>query len=135
MKAIVIGAGPAGLAAGACLKRAGLDVALLERAAQVAPAWHAHYDRLHLHTARGRSALPFRPMPPGGRYPSRAEVAAYLVSYTRDEGLEVRTGCGVSRVRPMAGRWLVEHAWSSPPGSTARRACPTGRGSRALPAR
>lgn len=108
--AIVIGAGPAGLAAGACLKRAGLSVLLLEKGAGVAPAWRGHYDRLHLHTARGRSALPFRAMPRGGRYPSRDEVAAYLEGYARAEGLELRQGCAVHRVQPMAGRWLVEHA-------------------------
>ncbi|WP_213546091.1 flavin-containing monooxygenase [Vannielia litorea] len=110
MKAIVIGAGPAGLAAGACLKRAGVQVALLERAKEVAPAWHAHYDRLHLHTARGRSALPFRPMPKGGRYPSRAEVADYLESYARAEGLEVRTSCSVEEVRREGALWQVRHS-------------------------
>ena len=110
MQAIVIGAGPAGLAAGACLKRAGLDVLLLEKADAVAPAWRAHYDRLQLHTSRGRSALPFQPMPKGGKYPTRAEVVAYLDSYARDEGLEVRTGCPVSRVLRDGKLWLVRHA-------------------------
>lgn len=109
MKAIIIGAGPAGLAAGACLRRAGFEVLVLERAAQVAAAWHSHYDRLHLHTTRARSALPYRPMPPGARYPSRDEVAAYLDTYAQGEGLQVCPDRTVTWARREGAHWLVRH--------------------------
>jgi len=42
---LVIGAGPAGLATSACLRREGLAHVVLEREARIAIAWHRHYDR------------------------------------------------------------------------------------------
>ena len=60
---VIVGAGPAGLAVGACLRRAGVDFIMLEKAAEVAPAWRRHYRRLHLHTVKSFSSLPFVPFP------------------------------------------------------------------------
>jgi indole-3-pyruvate monooxygenase len=53
---VVTGAGPAGLAVGDCLRRAGVPFVLLERADVTASAWRRHYDRLHLHTAKRYSS-------------------------------------------------------------------------------
>ncbi|HTJ21868.1 MAG TPA: NAD(P)-binding domain-containing protein, partial [Gemmatimonadaceae bacterium] len=70
--AIIIGAGPAGLAVGACLTRARISSTILERDRAVGASWRGHYDRLHLHTNKGTSALPFIPFPRDyPRYPSR----------------------------------------------------------------
>ena len=55
---LVIGAGPAGLATSACLRREGLTHVVLEREGQIANAWRQHYDRLHLHTTKTYSGLP-----------------------------------------------------------------------------
>jgi cation diffusion facilitator CzcD-associated flavoprotein CzcO len=55
----VVGAGPAGLAAGACLRKAGLDFIILEKEDQVGASWRRHYARLHLHTVKQYSSLPF----------------------------------------------------------------------------
>ena len=86
---IIIGAGPAGLAVGACLKQAGLSCVILEQSDVVGSAWHQHYDRLHLHTAKAYSALPFMPFPKDyPRYPSRAQVISYLEAYARQFQLE-----------------------------------------------
>ena len=60
---LVIGAGPAGLAVSACLRREGLAHVVLEREATVASSWQRHYDRLHLHTTKTYSALPMTPWP------------------------------------------------------------------------
>ena len=81
MRAIVIGAGPSGLAAAACLKKAGFTPEILDAGKKIGDSWRRHYDRLHLHTARGRSGLPGLPMPRGPRYPSRDEVVEYLQTY------------------------------------------------------
>ena len=106
---IVIGAGPAGLAIGACLQRAGVSSLLLEQSDQVGSAWRHHYDRLHLHTDKASSALPYVPFPPGyPRYPSRQQVIDYLEAYARRFDLDIRFGHRVTSARRDAGRWLVE---------------------------
>jgi cation diffusion facilitator CzcD-associated flavoprotein CzcO len=80
--ALIIGAGPAGLACAATMSAAGLSVIVLEKAGSVGAAWRRHYDRLHLHTDRNHSSLPLMAMPRNyPTYPSRAEVVAYLDGY------------------------------------------------------
>ena len=55
--AIVIGAGPAGLAAAAELQKVGYTVIVLDKADTAGSSWSHHYDRLHLHTAASMSQL------------------------------------------------------------------------------
>jgi putative flavoprotein involved in K+ transport len=56
--AAVIGAGPAGLATAAMLRKHGVDAVVVDRAPAVGASWRGHYDRLHLHTVRWLSDLP-----------------------------------------------------------------------------
>src|SRR6185437_15116867 len=80
--AMIVGAGPAGLACAATLSQRGLKSVILEKADTIGAVWRRHYERLHLHTDRGHSGLPGLPMPRSyPRYPSRAQVVAYLESY------------------------------------------------------
>ncbi|HEY8924139.1 MAG TPA: NAD(P)/FAD-dependent oxidoreductase [Polyangia bacterium] len=96
---VVAGAGPAGLATAACLTRAGVEHVLLEQAPEIAASWRRHYDRLHLHTPKGISALPFVPYPRGApRYPSRDDVIAYLERYVDAMGLRPRLGEAVKAI-------------------------------------
>ncbi len=105
---IVIGAGPAGLAVTDCLQQAGLSAMILEQAPTVASAWHNHYDRLHLHTSKSLSALPFAPFPRAmPRYPSRLQVIEYLDGYASRFGLTPRFGQHVESVRLVEGGWEV----------------------------
>ena len=106
---VIIGAGPAGLAVGACLKRAGISFEILEGAGQVGSAWRGHYQRLHLHTDKARSQLPFFPYPKDyPRYPSRLQVVQYLEDYARHWGLQPRFGQEVAAARRQDGLWLVQ---------------------------
>ncbi len=80
--AVVVGAGPAGLAAAACLKRTGIDPVILEAGAGVGTSWRRHYERLHLHTVKQHSALPGLPFAADvPTYPSRLDVVRYLDAY------------------------------------------------------
>ena len=113
----VVGAGPAGLAAGAELRRRGLRPVILERGQQVGTSWRAGYDRLHLHTVRGLSGLPGFSIPrAAGRWASRDAVIDYLERYRAHHRLEVRAGTEVTRITkawPHDGddaRWVIETA-------------------------
>src|SRR5215467_13376580 len=95
----IVGAGPAGLAVGACLRRAGVDFVILEKTPQVASSWRRHYERLHLHTIKQLSALPYRPFP--ARYPRyvpRHLVIEYLENYTETFELKPRFGEAVRAI-------------------------------------
>ncbi len=109
-KAIVIGAGPAGLAAAAAMMSKGFAVDVLERASDVASSWRGHYDCLRLHTARGRSGLPGLAFPASaGRYPSRAAVITYLEDYAQHHRITPRFGVTVTDVAQTDDGWTVSH--------------------------
>ncbi|HET7660823.1 MAG TPA: NAD(P)/FAD-dependent oxidoreductase [Oryzihumus sp.] len=108
---VVIGAGPGGLATAAELGRRGIAAVVLERAAEPAASWRAHYDRLHLHTPRFLSHLPGLRIPAEeGRWVSRDGVVRYLDGYVEHHGINVRTAVEVTRVDRHAGAWLVRTA-------------------------
>jgi len=106
---IVIGAGPAGLAVGACLKQANIPYIVLEQNDKVGSAWHHHYDRLHLHTDKKNSELPFFPYPKDyPRYPSRTQVIDYLESYAEKFDLDIRFHQQVISARSERDEWKVQ---------------------------
>jgi cation diffusion facilitator CzcD-associated flavoprotein CzcO len=108
-EAVVIGAGPAGLATAQQLRRAGLKPAIFDKADTVGAVWRRHYDRLHLHTPRSLSGLPGLPMPASyGRYPSRAQFVEYLESYAQAFALEPAFATPVRSVRRAGRGWRVE---------------------------
>jgi cation diffusion facilitator CzcD-associated flavoprotein CzcO len=107
--AIIIGAGPAGLACAVRMRAAGLEIAVLEKADSVGAVWRRHYDRLHLHTDRGHSALPDMAMPPDyPTYPSRGQVVAYLESYAERFDIRPAFNTEVACVRRDGALWRTE---------------------------
>jgi cation diffusion facilitator CzcD-associated flavoprotein CzcO len=107
--AIIIGAGPAGLACTATMRGAGLTVTVLEKADSVGSAWRRHYDRLHLHTDRNHSALPGMGMPPAyPAYPSRMQVIEYLESYAARFDIRPVFGTEVLCLRRDGAQWRAD---------------------------
>lgn len=105
----VIGAGPAGLAVGACLRKAGINFIILERGEKVASSWHRHYERLHLHTLKRLSSLPYFPFPADyPRYVPRDLMIAYLDRYATNFDLKPRFGETVRSVRRDESEWFIE---------------------------
>src|SRR5271163_2850932 len=107
--AIIIGAGPAGLACAVTMRAAGLSVAVLEKADSVGAVWRRHYDRLHLHTDRVHSCLPDMAMPPDyPTYPSRGQVVTYLESYAERFDIRPTFNTEVACVRREDAQWRAE---------------------------
>ena len=105
---LVIGAGPAGLATSACLRREGLAHVVLEREARIANAWHRHYDRLHLHTTKTYSGLPMTPWPKTApRYPAREQVVSYLDGYAAQHQVAPRLGVSAHAVQREGDHFTV----------------------------
>ena len=106
VETLVIGASAAGLATAAELHRRGREFEILEAEDVVAASWRRHYDRLHLHTPKGFSALPGLPMPKSWpRYPARDQVVEYLELYQKHFALRPRFGETVHRVDRVNGIW------------------------------
>ena len=81
---IIVGAGPAGLAAAARLRERDLPFRLIDAGHEVGGSWAGRYDSLRLHTARFLSALPGMPIPKQyGDWVARNDLVAYLREYAR----------------------------------------------------
>ena len=105
---VVVGAGAAGLATAALLRRAGREPLVLEAGPEPGAAWRERYDRLRLHTPRLLSGLPNRRIPRRyGRWVRRDDLIEYLHDYAAAEGVEVRTGVHVDRIDRDGGGWTL----------------------------
>jgi cation diffusion facilitator CzcD-associated flavoprotein CzcO len=107
--AIIVGAGPAGLACAVTMREAGFAPAVIEKADTVGSAWRRHYDRLHLHTDRRHSGLPVMAMPESyPAYPSRAQMVDYLEAYAARFGIRPVFNATVSRIERGGELWRAE---------------------------
>lgn len=107
-QALVVGAGPAGLAAGVMLRRRGVETLLVDRSSAVGDSWRGHYARLHLHTVRWLSDLPGLPIPRSeGKWVSRDGVVRYLEAYARHHDLPIRLKTEVLRIERSNGAWAA----------------------------
>ncbi len=105
---LIVGAGPAGLAVAARLKKMGLNYQLWEASDQVANSWTRHYDRLHLHTVKEQSQLPYLEFPKDyPRFVSRDQLLEYLQDYARNFNLQPKFGKKLKQVVSSNGKWLV----------------------------
>lgn len=96
---LVVGAGPAGLAVAASLRRRGVEALVVDRGSAVGDSWRTRYDRLHLHTPQVQSGLPGLPVPKRfGRWVARDDMVRYLGDYAAHHRIEPRFGTTVRRL-------------------------------------
>jgi putative flavoprotein involved in K+ transport len=108
-RVVVVGGGPAGLAAAAVLKSKGIDALVLDRAEEVGASWRGHYDRLRLHTVRWLSSLPGLPIPrSNGKWVARDSVIDYLQDYARHHELRIRLSTNVESIRRADSVWSLD---------------------------
>jgi hypothetical protein len=106
---LIIGASVAGLSVAAALQRRGIPYLLLERQGQVATPWRNHYHRLHLHTPKSISHLPFKRFGKDiPQYPSRQQVIDYLDDYRSAFGIQPQFDTEALKVRRNDGAWVTE---------------------------
>lgn len=105
---VVVGAGPAGIAAALALKDRGVSPLVFDKADEVASSWRGRYDRLRLNTWRRFSHLPDRPFPRGTpTFPTREQLVEHVDRHAREEGIDLRLGTSVERIEPENGGWRV----------------------------
>jgi cation diffusion facilitator CzcD-associated flavoprotein CzcO len=108
LDAVVVGAGPAGLAASRELARVGVDHRVLERGEGIGHTWANLYDSLVLHTGRHLSSLPGLAFPSGTPlFPSRRAFLDYLHRYAETFRLPIETSAEVTAVERCGDRWQV----------------------------
>lgn len=103
---LVVGAGPAGLAAAAGLRRVGLEPTVIDRATALGSAWRTRYDSFRLHTVRWLSGLPGLAIPRAcGPWVARDDFVAYLEAYAEQFGVRPRLGVDLLGLRRDGGGW------------------------------
>lgn len=109
---IIVGAGPAGLATSACLKKFSIPNLLLEKEDCHSPMWKKYsYDRVHLHLDKQFCQLPHIPYPSSSpTYIPKKEFIQYLddyVSYFNINPLFKRT-VEFAKFEESKGKWNVK---------------------------
>lgn len=109
IEAVVVGAGPAGLAVSKELRDRGIEHHLLERGEGPGHAWSGLYDSLRLHTGKHLSHLPGRRFSRSTPlFPPKEAFLAYLGEYAEAFALPLVPGSPVTGAVREGGLWRVE---------------------------
>lgn len=105
---LIVGASISGLACAASLRKHGLDFLIIEKESKVASPWRNHYERLHLHTNKRISSLPFfkfqKQVP---KYPSRVEVINYLENYASAMSIQPMFNTKANSIKREGEYWVT----------------------------
>lgn len=106
---LVVGASVAGLASATSLQKRGLEFTVIEKESQTASPWRHHYDRLHLHTNKRVSNLPYKKFAGNiPRYPTRQQVVDYLDDYAKTFDVKPVFNTEVKTIRRESNYWIAE---------------------------
>ena len=106
---LIVGASVSGLASAACLKKAGIEYIIIEKLNQVATPWRNHYDRLHLHTSKKLSTLPFVKYPANvPLYPERLQVVEYMDNYQKEFDIKPHFNTEAKSIKKEDNFWITE---------------------------
>lgn len=106
---LIIGASIAGLATAASLQKRNINYIIIEKEAGVAAPWRRHYQRLHLHTNKRISNLPYKKFESAvPRYPSRQQVVDYLEAYRQTANIQPFFNTVAKSIRREGKKWITE---------------------------
>ncbi|MEZ5728463.1 MAG: NAD(P)/FAD-dependent oxidoreductase [Burkholderiaceae bacterium] len=108
--ALVIGGGPAGLAAAARLSQLGVDTLIIDREARIGDNWRRRYHSLTLHNEVHVNHMPYMPFPPTWPvFIPKDKLANWFEAYV--ESLDLNLWTGTELVSgdhdANAGHWRV----------------------------
>ncbi|KAA8531859.1 hypothetical protein F0562_006424 [Nyssa sinensis] len=109
---VIIGAGPSGLAAAACLQQEGVPFLILEKESCLASLWKLKtYDHLKLHLPKKFCELPYMPFPREfPTYPTKQQFISYLEDYSKHFSIKPMFGEEVrwAKYDATIGLWRVQ---------------------------
>jgi cation diffusion facilitator CzcD-associated flavoprotein CzcO len=112
-RAVVVGAGMAGLAMAEHLKRAGYDFTVYEKANEVGGTWRDNtFPGLYVDVLSRQYEYPFAPHPWSRKFAPGPEIQDYLlkVSHQRDLRKTIRFNEEIAEARFEKGRWRTRTA-------------------------
>jgi indole-3-pyruvate monooxygenase len=106
---LIVGASISGLASAGCLGVAGVDHIIIEKHPAVVTPWRNHYDRLHLHTNKKLSHLPYKKFQSEiPLYPSRLQVIEYMDSYQKEFRIKPFFNTEAGSIYNEGDYWITE---------------------------
>ena len=106
---LIVGASVSGLASAACLQKQGVEHTIIEKTNSIATPWRNHYQRLHLHTNKRISNLPYKKFGHAvPRYPSRQQVVDYLEEYQKSFGITPLFNTEAKKIKKVSNDWITE---------------------------
>ena len=106
---LIVGASISGLALAGSFRKFGIEYIIIEKQTQVATPWRNHYERLHLHTNKDSSTLPYKSF--GNtipRYPTRQQVVDYLEEYQRAFDINPVFNAEAKSIKKEDDYWIVD---------------------------
>ncbi|RYY46623.1 MAG: NAD(P)/FAD-dependent oxidoreductase [Chitinophagaceae bacterium] len=105
---LIVGASISGLASAASLQKSGINYTIIERHDEIAYPWRHHYDRLHLHTNKRVSNLPYKNFSTDTpRYPTRQQVLLYLESYQKEFDIQTLFKTEAKSIKNEDDYWIT----------------------------
>ena len=106
---LIVGASVSGLASAASLQKHGIEYLVIEKEAQAAHPWRNHYERLHLHTNKAMSNLPYKKFDNWiSNYPARQHVVDYLDDYQKSFNINPIFRTEAKSIRREGNYWITE---------------------------
>jgi indole-3-pyruvate monooxygenase len=106
---LVVGASISGLASASSLQKQNIEYIIIEKESKVATPWRNHYDRLHLHTNKRVSCLPYKKFENTiPRYPTRQQMVGYLEDYQKEFNINPFFNTEAKSIRRESEYWITE---------------------------